>query len=77
VYEASAFVPFSYEIGQDAMNFMSELGTLLYDTYDHRDRVHHRLRSGQPTGIITALAASSPAAYLNPDVFRERPDYRV
>ena len=31
VYKGDAFVPFSFEVGGDAVNFMQELGNLLVD----------------------------------------------
>ena len=67
VYKASCFVPFSYEIGQDAMNFMQELGKLLSDGYDQLTATAYTTGSGsgQPTGIITALVASSPTVIVN------------
>jgi HK97 family phage major capsid protein len=61
VYKASAFVPYSYEIGMDAMDFMSELGTLLADGYDQLTATAFTTGTaiGQPTGIITSLAGGS------------------
>jgi HK97 family phage major capsid protein len=67
VYKASCFVPFSFEIGQDAMNFMQELGKLLADGYDQLTATAFTVGtgSGQPTGIVTALIASSPTSIVN------------
>jgi HK97 family phage major capsid protein len=67
VYKASAFVPFSYEIGQDAVNFTQELGKLLSDGYDQLTATAYTTGTGsnQPTGIITALVASSPTVVVN------------
>jgi HK97 family phage major capsid protein len=60
VYKQSAFVPFSYEIGQDAMNFTQEIGKLLMDGLDQLSATAFTTGSGsgQPTGIITALAGT-------------------
>lgn len=57
-YKASAFVPFSYEIADDGLNFLEELGKLLADGYEQLCAAAFTTGSGsgQPTGIITALA---------------------
>jgi HK97 family phage major capsid protein len=59
VHKASAFVPFSYEIAQDALNFTDELAKLLADGYDQLTSSAFTVGSGtgQPLGLITALAA--------------------
>lgn len=61
VYKADAFVPFSFEVGGDAVNFMSELGKLLQDGADQLTATAYTTGSGtgQPTGVITSLAGSS------------------
>jgi HK97 family phage major capsid protein len=61
VYKASAFVPFSYEIAQDAVNFPEELGKVLSDGYDQLSATAFTTGSGtgQPTGLITALAGGA------------------
>ena len=61
VYKASAFVPYSYEIGMDAVDFMSELGKLLMDGCNQLSATAFTTGTGtgQPTGIITALAGGS------------------
>lgn len=60
-------MPFSYEIGQDAVNFTQELGKLLSDGYDQLTATAYTTGTGsnQPTGIITALVASSPTVVVN------------
>jgi HK97 family phage major capsid protein len=57
VHKASAFVPFSYEVGTDAINFMAELGRLLADAYDQLSATAFTTGSGtgQPRGIINGL----------------------
>lgn len=66
VYKASAFVPYSYEIGDDATNFMVELAKLLIDSYDQLTATAFTTGSGsgQPTGLITKLVASSGTVSL-------------
>jgi HK97 family phage major capsid protein len=61
VYKASAFVPFSYELSGDVVNFTAELSKLLTDGYLQLTNTAFTTGSGigQPTGIITALAATS------------------
>jgi HK97 family phage major capsid protein len=81
VHKASAWVPYSFEVGMDGANFLSELGRLLLDSYDQLTAAAYTTGSGtgQPKGIVTALAAASgtvalitPAAaetLTAPDVF--------
>jgi HK97 family phage major capsid protein len=61
VYKGDAFVPFSFEVQGDAVNFMQELGKLLVDGAEQLNATAYTTGSGtnQPTGIITALAAAS------------------
>ena len=61
VHKADAFVPFSFEIGQDAANFLPELQKLLVDGLDQLTATAYTTGSGtgQPTGLITKLVASS------------------
>ncbi|GAS87539.1 phage major capsid protein [Mycolicibacterium brisbanense] len=57
VNKADAFVPFSFEVQGDALNFMSELGGLLTDAAEQLSNTAFTTGSGtgQPKGIITAL----------------------
>lgn len=57
VHKGDAFVPFSFEIGGDAMNFMNELGMLLTDAAEQLNAAAFTTGtgSGQPKGVITAL----------------------
>jgi HK97 family phage major capsid protein len=59
VYKGDAFVPFSFEVGMDATNFMQELGKLLLDGADQLTATAYTVGSGtgQPTGVITGVAA--------------------
>jgi HK97 family phage major capsid protein len=61
VYKGDAFVPFSFEIQGDAVNFMQELGGLLVDGAEQLNATAYTTGSGsnQPTGIITSLVASA------------------
>jgi len=61
VYKGSAFVPFSFEIGADAVNFNAEVARLLVDGADQLMATAYTTGtgSGQPTGIITALAGGA------------------
>jgi HK97 family phage major capsid protein len=66
-YKASVFVPFSVELQGDATALMQELGRLLTDGAAQLVNAALTLGSGvnQPTGIITALVASSPTVIVN------------
>lgn len=66
VYKGDAFVPFSFEIGMDAANFIPELQRLLLDGYDQLTATAYTTGSGtgQPTGLITKLVASSGTVAL-------------
>ncbi|WP_104183592.1 phage major capsid protein [Mycobacterium avium] len=61
VHKGDAFVPFSFEVQDDAVNFMSELGKLLQDAADQLTATAYTVGSGsgQPTGVITKLVASA------------------
>jgi HK97 family phage major capsid protein len=61
VYKADAFVPYSFEVGMDAIGFSDELAKLLTDGYNQLSAQAFTTGTGigQPTGIITALAAGS------------------
>jgi HK97 family phage major capsid protein len=63
----SVFVPFSVELQSDATSLMSELGRLLQDgaTQLLNTALTTGSGTGQPTGIITALAASSPSVLVS------------
>jgi HK97 family phage major capsid protein len=59
VYKGDAFVPFSFEVQGDAVNFMQELGQLLVDGAEQLNATAYTTGSGsgQPKGVITAVAA--------------------
>ncbi len=59
VHKGDAFVPFSFEVEADAVNFMSELGQLLVDGAEQLNATAYTTGSGsgQPKGVITAVAA--------------------
>jgi HK97 family phage major capsid protein len=59
VYKGDAFVPSSFEVQGDALNFMCELGRLLVDGAEQLNATAFTTGSGsnQPTGVITAVAA--------------------
>ncbi len=61
VWKAAAFVPASFEIIQDGTNFVSEVSKLLLDGLDQLTATAFTTGSGtgQPTGIISALAGGS------------------
>jgi len=64
-YKLQGFVPFSVELQGDAVNLVGELGKLLNDgaTQILNQALTVGSGTGQPTGLITALAGSS--AVLN------------
>lgn len=57
-HKAQAFVPFSVEVGGDWEAFAHEVRQLMFDARDRLEGVAHMTGSGsgQPTGIVTALA---------------------
>jgi HK97 family phage major capsid protein len=61
VYKAAAFIPFSFEIQQDAINFVPEIAKLLTDGLDQLNATAYTTGSGtgQPTGLITSLVGGS------------------
>ena len=61
VHEGDAFVPFSFEVQGEAVNFIQELGKLLQDGADQLTVTAYTTGSGsgQPKGVITALVAAS------------------
>jgi HK97 family phage major capsid protein len=61
VYKGDAFVPFSFEVQGDAVNFMSELGKLLADGAEQLNATAYTTGSGtgQPKGVITSLVGAA------------------
>lgn len=64
VHRGSVFVPYSFEVGMDAVNFVSELQRVLVDAADQLMSEAYMTGSGtgQPTGLVTALPAGSKIA---------------
>jgi HK97 family phage major capsid protein len=60
VHFGDAFVPYSYEVGMDAVNFTQELVVLLVDAADQLQATAYTTGTGtgQPKGIVTALAGT-------------------
>lgn len=80
VHFGDAFVPYSYEVGMDAVNFLPELQKLLVDGADQLQATAYTLGTGtgQPKGLITALAGT--ASELNAaadDTFAVTDVYRL
>lgn len=69
VHRGSAFVPFSFEVEQDAVNFISELQRLLTDAAMQLSDAAYTTGSGtgEPKGFITALAAET-GSIVDPSV---------
>lgn len=67
VYKAAGFVPISIEALEDAANVTSEVARLLAFGKDVLEAAAFTTGSGsgQPTGIVTALVASSPTVIVN------------
>jgi len=67
VYLAEGFVPISRQAFQDAANVTQEVGRLLARGKDNLETTAFTTGSGsgQPTGIVTALVASSPTVIVN------------
>lgn len=60
-HKGSAFVPYSFEIGMDAVGFAIDLQRLLVDAADQLMAVAYTLGDGigKPKGIVTALAGTA------------------
>lgn len=73
VYKGDAFVPFSFEVEGDAVNFLGELSKLLVDGAEQLNATAYTTGSGsgQPTGLITKLVASSGTVALIPPAVAE------
>jgi HK97 family phage major capsid protein len=67
VYSANGFIPISRQAFQDAANVTTEVGKLLARGKDNLEATAFTTGSGsgQPTGIVTALVASSPTVIVN------------
>jgi len=61
VHKGSCFVPFSYEVGMDAVNFTSEITRVMVDSIAVQEAVAFTTGSGsdQPTGFVTALTGTA------------------
>lgn len=73
VHKGDAFVPFSFEVGGDGVNFLSELSKLLVDGAEQLNATAYTTGSGsgQPTGLITKLVASAGTVSLIPPAVAE------
>lgn len=60
VYLGDSFVPYSFEVGMDAVGFAGELQHVLVDAADQLQATAYTTGTGttQPTGIITGLVGS-------------------
>ncbi|MFK4243544.1 phage major capsid protein [Micromonospora chokoriensis] len=60
VHLGDAWVPYSYEIGMDAIDFTNQLQTLMLDAADQLQATAYTTGTGtgQPKGLITALVAA-------------------
>jgi HK97 family phage major capsid protein len=60
-YKYDCFVPYSVEVGEDALNFEGEITRVMADAVDQLQATAFTTGSGsgQPTGIITALTATA------------------
>lgn len=61
VFFGDAFVPYSFEIGMDAANFLEELTTVLVDSADNLQATAYTTGNGAtaPQGVVTGLAGTS------------------
>lgn len=66
VYKAQVFVPLSFEVREDAENIAGEVAKMIAFEKDRLESTAFVTGSGsgQPTGIITALVASSPTVIV-------------
>lgn len=80
VYKSDAFVPFSFEVGDDVPNFVSEIQRVMIDGLDQLHATAYTTGAGstQPTGIVTALAGTaSEIAPATPETFAAADVYRL
>ncbi|MDT0387910.1 phage major capsid protein [Streptomyces dubilierae] len=61
VHKGDSFVPYSFEVGMDAVDLLGELRLVLVDAADQLMATGYTTGTGvgQPTGIVTALAGTS------------------
>jgi HK97 family phage major capsid protein len=61
VHLGDSFVPYSYEVGQDAVDFLAELSSVLTDSADQLQATAYTTGtgSGQPEGIVTGLVGTA------------------
>jgi HK97 family phage major capsid protein len=61
VHFGDVYVPFSYEVGMDARNFLTELSKVMRDSADQLQATAFTTGSGngQPKGFVTALAGTA------------------
>jgi HK97 family phage major capsid protein len=61
VFTGDSFVPYSYEVGMDALNFLDELAQVLVDSADNLQSAAYTTGtgSGQPQGIVTGLVGTA------------------
>lgn len=83
VHRGSAFVPFSFEVEQDAVQFITELQKLLLDAAVQLSDLAYTTGSGvgEPRGLITALVAADGdvplVAPTTPEVLAAADVYKV
>jgi len=66
IFQARGFIPYSIEIGEDWPGFQAEMGRVGAIGYDELliDKFSRGSGTGEPRGILTALAASSPTVIV-------------
>jgi HK97 family phage major capsid protein len=67
IYKFQVFVPVSHEVAMDAPGLASDVAQLIAFEKDAKEGTAFATGSGsgQPTGIVTALVASSPTVIVN------------
>lgn len=67
IYKFQVYVPVSHEIAADAPGLADDIATFIAFEKDAKEGIAFATGSGssQPTGIITALVASSPSVLVN------------
>ena len=74
-HKAQAFVPFSYELGEDYPNLLNDLGGLIAEAKDTLEATKFTLGSGtaEPWGIVTrattTVTAAGTAAFVAADLY--------
>ncbi len=68
VHKWDVFVPFSVEVGEDALNFQAEMSRVMVDAREQLEASAfiNGTGTGQPTGLVTAVVAANAGGNIVP-----------